>query len=128
MYTYKPYLIPLVSTIIPVAPQAFTIFSVTRQIPRNSRFFWTHTVQSINSAALTGLVQVQIIDSVTGPVTTVPVSIELFGGPAGRPFPLPEPFIFQQGAIITATIKILTGDPLPTFGGVILGGIRETRA
>lgn len=125
MSKFRPYLYPFVSTTAPVVPQDFTIVSVTRQIPKRSKFIWTHSVQSIDSDALTAFVEIQLIDSITGPITSIPVSIGLIGGPPGRPFPLPEPFVFAGGSIITATIKILTNDPPPAFGGLVLCGMRE---
>lgn len=121
----RPYLYPFISNTPPIVPATESIITVTRTLPSYSRFIWTHTITAASDFGISAAGNIQIIDSIKGPVTNIPVSIFNFGGRPGRPFPLPEPYIFDKGSVITATIVIIQGDPVLTVAGIILCGFRE---
>lgn len=121
----RPYMYPFISTTIPVVPATESVVTITRILPAYSKFVWTHTVLATPNVGVLNPGNIQIIDSVKGPITSVPVSIFNFAGPSGRPYPLPEPYVFEQGSVITATIVIIQADPPLSIAGIIMCGFRE---
>lgn len=110
--------------------------TATTTIPFNSKFIWTHTLNAtLDTFADSGSVRVMLYDSKKGPISNVPTLIENMAGTtfsrvsaaprAIRPFPLPEAYLFESGAVLTATytIKVLgTGEYVSI--GLILCGFR----
>jgi hypothetical protein len=115
---------PFISTTPPIVPATESIVTVTRTLPAYSKFIWLHTLLAAPFGPL-GPGNIQIIDSAKGPITSIPVSIFNFSGRVGRPYPLPEPYVFEQGSVITATIVIIQTDPPLEFAGIIMCGFRE---
>jgi len=107
-------------------------------IPPNSKFVWLHTLNgTVQSVDGTVSIRIQLYDSVHGALCNVPTEIENLAGniyktylaaPRSiRPFPLPETYIFNAGATVTATYTIsIPTDTVPviTSIGLILCGYR----
>jgi hypothetical protein len=136
----RPYQYPLLIGAVPAtgAPQTVNR-TVSVTIPPNSSFIWTHTLNATVQTASGGTsIRTQLFDSVNGPLFNVSTEIANIAGAiyqtfvaaprAIRPFPLPETYTFDQGAVITATYTVILtpngGDP--SFGsvGIILCGYR----
>lgn len=141
---FRPYMYPLMVGAIPStgAPQTVTLTAFA-QIPANSLFVWTHTLNATLQATggASGTKQlVMLSDSKSGPFFNEPLDLRLIAGTSFnasvpianngiRPFPLPEGHVFERGAVLTATYTFtLTpngGDPSFANVGIILCGLRE---
>jgi hypothetical protein len=138
----RPYQYPLLVGAVP-APGGVPLTvnrTVSTTIPPNSTFVWTHTLNgTVQDAPGPVSVRTQIYDSVNGPLFNVSTETEniagqvyktFLGAPRDiRPFPLPETYTFEKGAVLTATYTIiLTGsidfDPSFASVGIILCGYR----
>lgn len=136
----RPYQYPLLVGAVPATGALQTvnrIVSVT--LPPNSVFVWTHTLNATVQDASGGhSVRTQIYDSVNGPLFNVDTEVDNIAGaiyqtfaaaPRNiRPFPLPETYTFDRGAVITATYTVVLtpngGDPSFSMVGIILCGYR----
>lgn len=136
----RPFQYALLAGGVPAGTGARTeVRTVSVTIPFNSKFVWTHTINAtIDVLADSGSIKVMLYDSKKGPVCNVPTLVENMAGAtfsqasaaprAIRPFPLPEAYVFESGAVLTATytIQLPSGDPAPEYIGVglILCGFR----
>lgn len=137
----RPFQYPLIAGAVPAgATQRTEVRSVTTTIPFNSKFVWTHTLNAtIDVMADSGSVRVMLYDSKKGPICNVPTLIENIAGaifsqasaaPRNiRPFPLPEAYVFDAGAVLNATYTIVVnasngGAPEYANVGLILCGFR----
>lgn len=117
--------------------------TATTTIPFNSKFVWLHTLNATISDTNTIIiptVRTIIYDSINGPICNVPTLIQNMAGAifetfsasprSIRPFPLPEAYLFNAGAVLTATYTITmppaNGGAAPSFAsvGLILCGYR----
>lgn len=137
----RAYQYPLIVGAVPATGVNQTVIrtaSVT--IPSNSQFIWIHTLNAtVKTAAGISSVRTQIYDSVHGPIFNVPTEVDNIAGAtyqtftaaprAIRPFPLPETYVFEAGAVLTATytIVLLPNGGNPSFAnvGIILCGYRS---
>jgi hypothetical protein len=134
------YQYPLLVGAVPSTGAAQTVIKTASfTIPPNSKFVWVHTLNgTIQSAAGTMSLRVQLYDSVHGALCNVPTDIENIAGAiyktflaaprSIRPFPLPETYIFNAGATVTATYTVILapngGNPSFASVGLILCGYR----
>lgn len=117
----RPYLYPLLIFNFLGATGNYTAFV---RVPSNSRFIWTHTVNGSGSI-FGNIIHVNLFDSAKGPVTNAPINIVNFTGQPGRPFPLPEAYVFSAGSVITATYINTSVPVASTTMGIVLCGMRE---
>lgn len=136
----RPYQYPLLVGAVPATGVAQTVLrTVMVTLPPNSRFVWTHTLNATVQTASGGIsVRTQLFDSVKGPLFNISTEVVNIAGAIYRtflaaprnirPFPLPETYTFDLGAVITATYTIILtpNGGNPSFGsvGIILGGYR----
>ena len=134
------YQYPLLVGAVPATGVDQTVIKTASfTIPPNSKFVWIHTLNgTIQSAAGAFSVRVQLYDSVHGALCNVPTEIENIAGDiyktflaaprSIRPFPLPETYIFNAGATVTATytVRLYPNGGNPSFAsvGLILCGYR----
>lgn len=140
----RPFQYPLLVGAVPnPGGSSFTVVkTATVIIPFNSKFVWLHTLNAtiqdggvINSTS----VNTVIYDSIKGPICNVPTLIENLAGATFqtfaaaprriRPFTLPEAYIFEAGAVLTATYTIFVAAangsaPSLASVGLILCGYR----
>lgn len=144
----KPFQYPLIVGAVPGAdPLVGQTQTITRTasitIPFNSKFVWLHTINATIKDA-PGLpnenVKVVVYDSVKGPICNVPTLVENLAGAVFetfaaaprsiRPFPLPESYVFNSGAVLTATYNIflvVDGGSYKSVG-IILCGYRVIKS
>ena len=140
----RPYQYPLlVGAVLGTGLPQTVIKTATVVIPDNSSFVWTHTLNATLQTAPDGLVsgasvRLQLYDSISGPLSNVEVEVANLAGAIYqtfaaaprdvRPYPLPEAFTFERGAVITATytVALTVNDSNPSLSsvGVILCGYR----
>lgn len=140
--TIRPYQYPLLVGAISLGILAARtiVRTASKTIPANSKFVWTHTLNSTLKASV-GIesVKVMMYDSVHGPLFNVPTLVQNIAGAtfetfaaaprAIRPFPLPEAYTFNAGAVLTATYTIFMeavngGNASFAEVGIILCGFR----
>lgn len=139
----QPYQYPLLVGAVPATGATQTVIkTATVTIPPNSKFVWLHTLNAtLQSATGTTSVKIMLYDSIRGPLSNVPILITNMAGATFqtfasaprsiRPFPLPEAYIFNKGAVISATYTIVltpvvdVNNPAFTSVGIILCGYRE---
>lgn len=134
-----PYQYPLLTWEVAFVGGLELIKTVSFTIPPNSKFVWLHTLNgTLQTIDGNVSIRIQLYDSVYGSVCNVPTDIENLSGAIYltfentprdiRPFPLPETYVFNAGATITATytIRRITEIAYPAFSsvGIILCGYR----
>src|SRR3990172_9048335 len=114
----RPYLYPLITGSVPATGVSKTVnATAVVLIPTNSKFIWTNTINCTFQTSSGGfLIEVMMFDSVNGPIFNEPLDIRHIAGDiyqtfslasrTYRPFPLPECYIFERGASITATYSV----------------------
>lgn len=138
----KPYQYPLLVGAVPSTGIVQTVNkSVSVTLPPNSRFVWTHTLNAtVQLTAGGNSIRLMLFDSIKGPVFNVGTNVTNIAGAIYqvfsaaprdiRPFPLPEAYVFEQGAVISATYTVVLtpngGDPSFSSVGIILCGYRLT--
>ena len=138
----RPFQYPLIVGAVPNggAANVNVTKSASATIPFNSKFVWLHTLNAtIQDNAGIVSVKTVIYDSINGPICNVPTLIENLAGATFktfsaaprsiRPFALPEAYVFEAGAVLTATYTIFVaaangGSPSLASVGLILCGYR----
>ena len=136
----RPYQYPLlVGAVLTTGVVQTVIKTATVVIPDNSQFVWTHTLNATLQTASGGVsTRVMLYDSISGPLSNVETDLSNLAGAIYqtfaaaprdvRPYPLPEAYTFERGAVITATYTVVLtpngGAPSLSSVGIILCGYR----